>query len=738
MSQPNFPNSPQPGDTYTYSGSVWTWTGAYWRVLQGVAASGGSIVPAANVTYDLGSNSLRWRDLYLSGNTIDLGGTAIKSSATGVSFTSAANAQATVALTVSSIQLSTGGNTVTLVAGTSGLQTVGNTGNAVPIAGGISSVYDIESTSTGYFDLPSGNTAQRPSSPPLGALRYNTTIGFAEVYTSAGWGTFGALPPSISSVTPSTYNGEAGTAFTINGANFTVDATVKFIDVNNVEYLSTQVSFVNTTQLIATTPQDFTVAQEPLDVKVLQASGQVTRVDCIDCGGIPTWTTASGTIATYVFPTDVNYNVSVTATDPDVGASIVYSVSSGSLPSGASLNSSNGLITGTIANPASSTTTNTFTVTATDNAGNQSSRSFNIIRQWADGSTLARAGTSATAIKSLTSTTTDGVYWLKPTNGSGTAFQAWCIMNRDGGGWVKVLQFHNATSMATTSSVNPTGTWINAERNLAAGKIDTADWTALNTTNSFIMAAYNSGKHRYWRYVEGSATNAHHPRTSRIMLVDDTGTANTIITYTSDNCVDSGSYQPGTVSYDFGAGNEKRIMYAQIYHVTTVSRGANYSVQFSDDNSNWTTAFTGVMSASTCGITNGTYSYDPLFNGQIGCGKLAYSSTLTAYGTDLDPTSNYTLSLDLNNTGTYSYSATYSNDTRARCNGTTNYWISDHNYNGSFSGSAPPVNSIPICWTFGTDRVVNNLHWMSGIVSSSVGGATWGHDSLTSWAFFVK
>jgi len=185
MSQPNFPNSPQPGDTYTYSGSVWTWTGAYWRVLQGVAATGGSIVPAANVAYDLGSNSLRWRDLYLSGNTIDLGGTAIKSSATGVSFTSAANAQATVALTVSSIQLSTGGNTVTLVAGTSGLQTVGNTGNAVPIAGG---------------GFTFSNTA--PTSPTVGSRWLDSDSGKEFVYITTGnvstWvqpiGPFGSIP----------------------------------------------------------------------------------------------------------------------------------------------------------------------------------------------------------------------------------------------------------------------------------------------------------------------------------------------------------------------------------------------------------------------------------------------------------------------------------------------------------------------------------------------------------------
>jgi hypothetical protein len=41
-----------------------------------------SLLPAANVTYDLGSPTQRFRSLYLSGNTIDLGGATIKTDAT--------------------------------------------------------------------------------------------------------------------------------------------------------------------------------------------------------------------------------------------------------------------------------------------------------------------------------------------------------------------------------------------------------------------------------------------------------------------------------------------------------------------------------------------------------------------------------------------------------------------------------------------------------------------------------
>jgi hypothetical protein len=47
------------------------------NVLSYLTQFNGSIIPSANVTYDLGDNTHRWRDLYLSGNTITLGDATI-------------------------------------------------------------------------------------------------------------------------------------------------------------------------------------------------------------------------------------------------------------------------------------------------------------------------------------------------------------------------------------------------------------------------------------------------------------------------------------------------------------------------------------------------------------------------------------------------------------------------------------------------------------------------------------
>jgi hypothetical protein len=53
---------------------------------------GSNLLPTTTTTFDLGSSSKRWRDLYLSGNTIDLAGATISSDGTGTISISATGA----------------------------------------------------------------------------------------------------------------------------------------------------------------------------------------------------------------------------------------------------------------------------------------------------------------------------------------------------------------------------------------------------------------------------------------------------------------------------------------------------------------------------------------------------------------------------------------------------------------------------------------------------------------------
>ena len=52
-------------------------------------------------------------------------------------------------------------------------------------------VSDQANSSTGYFDLPVGTTAERPVSPTSGNMRYNTTTAGFEGYSGTAWGSIG-------------------------------------------------------------------------------------------------------------------------------------------------------------------------------------------------------------------------------------------------------------------------------------------------------------------------------------------------------------------------------------------------------------------------------------------------------------------------------------------------------------------------------------------------------------------
>ena len=74
----------------------------------------GDILPGANVTYNLGSPTLRWKDLYVSGNTIDLNGSTISSDANGITLANPAGGTFTVIGTGAS-------NTASIVNGNSSI-----------------------------------------------------------------------------------------------------------------------------------------------------------------------------------------------------------------------------------------------------------------------------------------------------------------------------------------------------------------------------------------------------------------------------------------------------------------------------------------------------------------------------------------------------------------------------------------------------------------------------------------
>ena len=70
---------------------------SYANIVTGGLTVSGAILPSANVTYDLGSPTQRFRTLYISGNTIDMGGALISSGTSGVTITHNTGSQFTLA-----------------------------------------------------------------------------------------------------------------------------------------------------------------------------------------------------------------------------------------------------------------------------------------------------------------------------------------------------------------------------------------------------------------------------------------------------------------------------------------------------------------------------------------------------------------------------------------------------------------------------------------------------------------
>jgi hypothetical protein len=252
---------------------------------------------------------------------------------------------------------------------------------------------------TSYIKLPAGTTATRPASPQIGMIRYNTSFGTLEQYNTNGWELIGGNP-SISGITPSTFNGSAGTVITINGGNFQSGAYTKFIGNSGVVYSATLTSVISNILIQAVTPA-LPAIYKPYSVQVVNPNGSsATLAGALDSGGGPAWVTAA-TLATIYDSRISSVSFSVVASDPD-GQAVTYAALT-ALPTGLSLNTATGAITGSLTTVASDTTWS-FTISATDSVGNATNRTFNLLQKAPVITTFTTVGsTSWTAPSTITS-----------------------------------------------------------------------------------------------------------------------------------------------------------------------------------------------------------------------------------------------------------------------------------------------------------------------------------------------
>ena len=295
-------------------------------------------------------------------------------------------------------------------------------------------------TGTSGIRVPIGTTGQRVNTQAT--LRFNSSNNLFEYYTGTEWKSIDA-PPIVntiaidggSDVTSLSVNRTLSGNFSlvIKGSLFSTAGTVTVVfeagsgsDIN-----ASSVTVNNANQItVAHAYSDFVNANEPYSVKITNPSGlSASLADCIVVDTPVVFDTAAGSLGTVADSGRTGVSLSASATDAD-GDTITYSVSSGSLPGGLSLNTSTGAITGN-ASAVGSNTTTSFTIQAAT-ADKTITRVYSITvnapvttqftNTNADQSFTAPAGVSAVVIKT----------W--GAGGAGSRQEGWGGQNAGGGG----------------------------------------------------------------------------------------------------------------------------------------------------------------------------------------------------------------------------------------------------------------------------------------------------------------
>jgi len=377
------------------------------------------------------------------------------------------------------------------------------------VVGGVTYTYNStknawETISGAITTTSSGDTP--PANPAVGDLWFNSTSLKLFVYYADGssnqWvpaapqqtgpagtdgtdGTDGVDAsnpnPTITSISPSSYDGTTGTSITIIGTNFDIGSVVSFIDAGGNSVNASTTSIVSQAELTAVTPQAFTVADGPLDVKVTISDGQnTTTTDAIQTGGSPIWTTAAGQIGPSLYKDQTGVSLPIVATDSD-GQFVSYTVNSGALAPGLSLASGTGLITGDITTASITATANySFTANASDTTGNVTPRTFfiNVLNQLQEAYYTYK------------------VSWF----GSGNADWGWDYGRNPTGSYISPNAVQSLATTTWGGSLNPHTIWTNG--NATATNVEalyTSNWGGIGTGHTldirvYIHSASHSGR----------------------------------------------------------------------------------------------------------------------------------------------------------------------------------------------------------------------------------------------------
>ena len=294
----------------------------------------------------------------------------------------------------------------------------------------------------GIFRAPGeitvSSTGLACNSQAVGSLRWENDR--LEVCNGSAWQELAATgsggdfsPPTISELDPAQIEPGTNEVITINGADFEDGCEIEF-----GEIISDSMTFNNSGQVTAETGE---LVSGAYTVRVVNPVGlRGLLIDGLVVDASPEWSTGAGDLGSVV-DSQTGEHFTLEATDAE-GQDLTYTVVSGNLPGGLSLDSNTGVISGD-PDDVDDTTTFEFTVAVADTARdpNTVERTFSIDINDLIGAVQEVPGISCKHIFDIGSSLGSQLYWIDPNEGdTSDAFQVWCRMDGDYPGTALVLK----------------------------------------------------------------------------------------------------------------------------------------------------------------------------------------------------------------------------------------------------------------------------------------------------------
>jgi len=257
-------------------------------------------------------------------------------------------------------------------------------------------VYDTAGNQVGYTKSPSLNATGNFNKIVVvgGSIGDLLSFSYKTTFTANSTTAEITSPAYAVSVTPTALPTINDTV-TLTGGNFATNVEVYFIGSDNIERAPKSFVRTSNSELIITRPDIFPTNLGTYKIKVVNPgitlpTGSNLHIlnNAVTGGTTPNWTT--GTTLPEVGK-NVAYSTTLLATDTE-GTDIDYSIVSGSLPSGITLNQETGVLSGTYAGSDFNTTN--LVIRAVDTGGNTVDRTFRIFSLnpvWNTGATLSSA-----------------------------------------------------------------------------------------------------------------------------------------------------------------------------------------------------------------------------------------------------------------------------------------------------------------------------------------------------------